>query len=102
MNSNYYNDMVVERCRDRYLDPDNYFFENQSNISDYEEEKEEFEYELSNREVEWLKKECESDDFEHLGKYEWAEILEELTGERIRTEDIVNIDLATNTITYLK
>ena len=69
---------------------------------DLEIEKEEYEYTLSDEQVEMLKEECESDDFSHLDNYDWAELLEEFTGERFYTEDIVGVDLETNTITYKK
>lgn len=97
-----HNQRVVEDYESKWLDPDYNFFGIESTKVDMEIEKYKEEYTLSDEEVEQLKRECESDDFKHLDKYDWAEILEEFTGERIRTEDIVSIDLNTNTIAYMK
>lgn len=96
-----YNNRMIEEIRNNWLDPDSYFFACKSTNVDLEEEKVEEEYTLSDKEVEQLKQECESDDFNHLDKYDWAELLEEFTGESIHSDDIVKVDLATNTITYL-
>ena len=97
-----YNENKVNEWEDKWLDPDYNFFTYKSTNVEMEREKEEYEYTLSDEQVEWLKKECESDDFNHLDKYDWAELLEEFTGEWINTEDIVKVDLETNTITYMK
>ena len=37
-----------------------------------------------------------------LDKYDWAEVLEELVGGIIVSDDIVKIDLERNIITYTK
>ena len=97
-----YNENKVNEWEDKWLDPDYIFFTCKSTNVEMETEKEENEYTLSDNQVEWLKKECESDDFNHLDKYDWAELLEEFTGEWINTEDIVKVDLESNTITYMK
>ena len=97
-----YNERMVESLRDDWLNPNYIFFSQESTNVDMEIEKEEVEYTLSEEQLEMLKEECESDDFSHLDNYDWAELLEEFTGERIYTEDIVSVDLETNTITYKK
>lgn len=97
-----YNSRAVEENRNNWLDPDYPFFNQESTNVDLEIVKDEEEYTLSDKEVEQLKKECESDNFKHLDKYDWAEILEELTGDSIHSDDIVRVDLETNTITYRK
>lgn len=97
-----YNERMIESQRDDWLNPDYNFFTLESTKVDMEIEKEEYEYTLSEEQVEMLREECESDDFSHLDNYEWAELLEEFTGQRIYTKDIVSVDLETNTITYMK
>lgn len=97
-----YNSRVVEESRNKWLNPDYIFFNQESTNAEREVEKSAEEYTLLDEEVKKLKQECESDDFKHLDKYDWAELLEELTGERIHSNDIVKVDLETNTITYRK
>ena len=97
-----HNDSVLADWESKMLNPDYSFYGCQSENVETEIEKWEDEYTLSDEQVEALKKECESDDFEHLDKYDWAELLEEYTGERVNSDDIVKVDLETNTITYLK
>ena len=101
-NLDYYNDRMVEKYRDNWLNPDYNFFPQQSTILEMEIEKRECEYTLSDEQVKMLREECESDDFTHLDNYDWAELLGEFTGKSIYSDDIVKVDLETNTITYLK
>lgn len=97
-----HNERVLADWESRLLNPTYNLYGRESENVEMETEKCEEQYTLSEEQVAALKKECESDDFEHLDKYDWAELLEEYTGECVHSDDIVKVDLETNTITYLK
>ena len=101
-NLDLHNARMVEEYESNWLNPDYNFFTLESTNVELEREKEEEEYDLSDEEVEKIKSEWEVDDLTELDKYDWAEVLEELVGGIIVSDDIVKIDLERNIITYTK
>ena len=101
-NLDLHNARMVEEYESNWLNPDYNFFTSKSTNVELEREKEEEEYDLSDEEVEKIKSEWEVDDLTELDKYDWTEVLEELVGGIIVSDDIVKIDLERNIITYTK